>query len=146
MCAAPEAPGPPFVEVVAALYVGAAGILVQQRPAHVSQPLAWEFPGGKVDPGESPEQALRRECQEELGVEVEVGPLAYTQRHAYPEKIIRLRLYHVRLRGTGTPAPLAACQLAYLQPQQLRPEAFCAADAPILAALRDGSLVAGAWS
>jgi 8-oxo-dGTP diphosphatase len=128
------------VEVVAALCFGPSGVLVQQRPAHVSQPLAWEFPGGKVDPGESAGDALRRECFEELGLAVGVGDLAFEVRHTYPEKTIRLRLYHVRLPADAVPQPLAARALAFLPPETLVVDSFCAADATIVEALREGRL------
>jgi 8-oxo-dGTP diphosphatase len=70
-------------QVVAALIVKDAKVLVCQRTRHQSMPLKWEFPGGKVEPGEDHRDALRRELEEELGIIAEVGPLVTTIQHTY---------------------------------------------------------------
>ena len=72
-------------QVVAALIVKNAKVLVCQRTRHQSMPLKWEFPGGKVEPGEDHRDALRRELEEELGILAEIGPLVTTIRHTYKE-------------------------------------------------------------
>ena len=75
-------------EVVAALIRRDGRILICQRPPRQSHPLKWEFVGGKIEPGETPEQALARECREELGIEVQVGGLFMEVTHDYPDKTI----------------------------------------------------------
>lgn len=72
-------------QVVAALIVKNDKVLVCQRTKHQSMPLKWEFPGGKVEPGEDLGAALRRELEEELGILAEIGPLVTTIRHTYGE-------------------------------------------------------------
>jgi 8-oxo-dGTP diphosphatase len=130
------------IEVVAALIWRAETLLVQQRPLGVSQALAWEFPGGKIEAQEAPEEALLRECHEELGVQVSVGPLAWEVTHAYPEKHIRLRLYHATVEAEANVVCRQAKCLAWQQTKDLQSEAFCAADIPIVEALRRGELQA----
>lgn len=71
-------------QVVAALILKKDKLLVCQRTRHQTMPLKWEFPGGKVEPGEAAEEALRRELQEELGIDAKIGPLVTTIRHTYP--------------------------------------------------------------
>lgn len=88
------------VEVAIALICRGGRVFLQRRnPAGVVLPGRWEFPGGKVEPGESSEQALRRELREEVGLEVDaVQPLAALE-HAYPDRRIRLHSYLVELAG-----------------------------------------------
>jgi 8-oxo-dGTP diphosphatase len=69
--------------VVAALIVRDHRLLVCQRTRHQTMPLKWEFPGGKVEPGEAPEAALHRELEEELGILATIGPKVATIRHSY---------------------------------------------------------------
>lgn len=68
-------------------------VLIFQRAQHVSGAGFWEFPGGKIEAGESPEQALIREIREELNIQIKVGDLVSTHQHDYPEKQIELSLY-----------------------------------------------------
>jgi len=70
-------------QVVAALIIRDQKVLVCQRTRHQSMPLKWEFPGGKVEPGEDHRDALRRELEEELGILAEIGPLVTTIQHTY---------------------------------------------------------------
>ena len=89
-----------MTEVVAALIWRDRQFLIGQRPAHKARGLMWEFVGGKVEPGETPEQALIRECREELGVTVAVGPVFCTVTHVYPDLTVHLTLFHAA-PGTG---------------------------------------------
>ena len=82
-----------MVEVVAALIERGERFLICQRPAHKARGLLWEFVGGKVEPHETPEQALARECREELGVELRVGPKFFEVTHAYPDIEVHLTLF-----------------------------------------------------
>ena len=112
-------------------------LLVQQRLATKSRANLWEFPGGKVEPGESDAAALRRECQEELGVVLLVGEKLWSTVHAYTDLTVELVLY----RGTiisGEPKPLGAQALRYCTPEQMRGLPFCEADLPLIEALLAG--------
>jgi 8-oxo-dGTP diphosphatase len=73
--------------------------LITQRPPTASLPLLWEFPGGRVEEGESDEQALARELREEMGIEVEIGAEAMNTHHEYPNYAIDFRVFRCRLRS-----------------------------------------------
>ena len=120
------------VRVVAALIETAPGrYLVQQRLPGKSRELLWEFPGGKVEPGESDAQALVREAREELGVRLEVGPERFAVRHAYQDLTVDLHLYDARILE-GTPAPLGAHALRAVTAEEMLGMPFCEADLPLL--------------
>ena len=108
--------------------------LVQQRLPGKSRPLLWEFPGGKVEPGETDQTALARECREELAVELEVGRRRWSTVHAYPDLEVELVLYEARI-VSGNPAPLGAQALEWATPERMRELPFCEADLPLLEAL-----------
>ena len=124
-----------ITEVVAALIRDAEGrLLICQRPAHKARGLLWEFPGGKVEKGESPEAALIRECGEELDVSLSVGELYMQVTHAYPDVTVRLSLYHATIL-TGQPKRLEHADLRWEAPGKLAGYAFCPADTEIIARL-----------
>ena len=81
-------------EVVAALIWDQDRFMICQRPAHKARGLLWEFVGGKVEPGETREQALIRECQEELAVTLNVGEVIMDVVHEYPDLTVHLTLFH----------------------------------------------------
>ncbi len=83
-----------MTEVVAALIWEKNRFLICQRPAHKARGMLWEFVGGKVEPGETKQQALIRECQEELGITVKPAELFMELTHVYPDLTIHLSLYH----------------------------------------------------
>ena len=126
-----------MVEVVAALLVRGERFLACQRPAHKARGLLWEFVGGKVETGESPEQALRRECREELGVRLDVGPEFFQVRHVYPDIEVHLRLFRALLDDCE-PQRLEHNALRWLRPEEIDGFAFCPADEAILARLKQG--------
>ena len=90
--------------VVAAVIEDIDRFLVTRRQPGVHLAGMWEFPGGKIDPGETHEAALRRELLEELGVETEVGARIHRAEHAYPDRTIELHFYRCALRGVPRPA------------------------------------------
>lgn len=99
----------------------------------------WEFPGGKVEPGEGEEAALVRELQEELDVPVSVGARLWEGTHAYPDLEVELVLYATRLLD-GVPWAVTAQQLAWCTFGEMQTRAFCEADVPLIAGLIDGTV------
>ncbi|MBP6750919.1 MAG: Nudix family hydrolase, partial [Xanthomonadaceae bacterium] len=96
----------------------------------------WEFPGGKVDPGETPEQALVRELREELGIDAEVGEPVIVVPQRYPHKRLRLDVRRIA-RWRGSVKGLDGQALAWVPPHKLSSYAMPDADRPVVAALRD---------
>ena len=124
------------VRVVAALIAHPKGdrFLIQQRLPLARRGLLWEFPGGKVEPGESDAEALVRECREELGIELLVGKCRWRGRHRYDDIEVELVLYEAEILR-GTPAPLGAHALRFASLEEMRGLPFCDADLPLLGAL-----------
>ena len=120
-----------MLEVVAALIWKEDQFLICQRPENKSRPLLWEFPGGKVEPGETKEAAILRECREELGCDLTVGSMFYEVTHAYPERSIHLTLFHCFLCGK-LPRALEHHDLRWVQEAQLKDYPFCPADREII--------------
>ena len=94
-----------MTEVVAALIWNQDKFMICQRPAHKARGLLWEFVGGKVEPGETKEQALIRECQEELAITLDVGEVFMDVVHEYPDLTVHLTLFHATIRE-GIPQKL----------------------------------------
>jgi 8-oxo-dGTP diphosphatase len=116
--------------VTAGLILEKEKILVTQRKEEDSQGLLWEFPGGKVKPGEEPRQALKRELMEELGIEVEVGMIFDTVFHIYPENPIFLLIYSCQIQK-GIPKPLGCHDLQWVTAEELKQLPMPAADGPV---------------
>jgi 8-oxo-dGTP diphosphatase len=113
-------------------------VLLAQRPEGKSMAGLWEFPGGKVEPGETPEVALIRELKEELGIDTWqscLAPLTFAS-HAYPEFHLLMPLFVCR-RWQGTATPREGQALAWVRPGSLRDYPMPPADLPLVAILRD---------
>ncbi|HSK67873.1 MAG TPA: (deoxy)nucleoside triphosphate pyrophosphohydrolase [Candidatus Limnocylindria bacterium] len=123
-----------ITEVVAALVRREGRVLICRRPAHKARGLLWEFPGGKVEPGEAPREALVRECREELGVTLEVGELYMRVVHEYTDITVGLGLYEARV-PEGEPQALEHAEIRWALPGELGEYAFCPADTEIVARL-----------
>lgn len=125
-----------MTEVVAALIWAQDKFMVCQRPAHKARGLLWEFVGGKVELGETKEQALIRECQEELGVTLSVGEVFMDVIHKYPDLTVHLTLFHATIRE-GTPQKLEHNDIRWITVSEIDQYAFCPADEEILRRLKD---------
>ena len=130
-----EGEGKKAVEVVAALIWEGDRFLACQRPAHKDRGLLWEFPGGKVEPGETKAQALIRECQEELNITLAVGEPFMEMTHAYPDLTIHLTLLHSSV-AEGTPQLLEHKAMRWVTTVEMDELPFCPADTVILDRLR----------
>lgn len=122
-------------EVVAALIWDGGRFMVCQRPAHKARGLLWEFVGGKVEPGETKGQALVRECREELGITVAVGPVFMEVLHEYPDLNVHLTLFRASI-VEGTPQKLEHNDIRWITPDEIGEYPFCPADEEILRAIR----------
>ncbi len=129
----------PMILVVAVALVDADGrILIAQRPAGKSMAGLWEFPGGKIEKGERPEEALIRELREELDIAVKeacLAPFTFAS-HAYGEFHLLMPLYICR-RWDGTPRPVVHAALKWVRPRDMSAYAMPAADLPLIPMLRD---------
>ncbi len=124
-----------MTEVVAALIWDADRFLICQRPAHKARGLLWEFVGGKVEPGETPQQALIRECAEELGIRICCKDVFTTVIHEYPDLTVHLTLYNAEI-SHGTPQLLEHNNLQWITPEMIPEYDFCPADEEILRKIR----------
>ena len=129
----------PVVLVVAVALIDRDGrILIAQRPEGKSMAGLWEFPGGKVEPGESPDAALIRELQEELGVDTRqscLAPLTFAS-HAYDDFHLLMPLYGCRV-WKGIPRAKEGQKLDWVRPMQLTDYPMPPADVPLVAMLQD---------
>ena len=123
-----------MTQVVAALIWAEDKFLICQRPAHKARGLLWEFVGGKVEPGETKEQALARECREELAVTLDVGEVFMDVVHTYPDLTVHLTLFHASI-AEGTPQLLEHNDIRWITPAEIPQYEFCPADQAILARL-----------
>ena len=120
-----------MTDVVAALIWNQDTFMICQRPPHKARGLLWEFVGGKVDPGETMEEALARECREELDVSIAIENIFTQVTHEYPDITIRLTLYQCSI-ASGTPKRLEHVDIQWIHPDQIPNYAFCPADYEIL--------------
>ncbi|MBI3772323.1 MAG: Nudix family hydrolase [Gammaproteobacteria bacterium] len=125
-----------FLHVAAAVIVDDQGrVLIAQRPLDKHQGGLWEFPGGKVEPGEEVLAALDRELQEEVGINIEQARPLIRVQHRYPERAVLLDVWRVD-RFRGRPEGREGQAIAWLTPEELPSRAFPAANVPIIAAAR----------
>lgn len=125
-----------ITEVVAALIWEGDRFMICQRPAHKARGLLWEFVGGKVDPGETHEQALVRECREELDVTVSVGDVFMEVLHEYPDLLVRLTLFNATI-AQGVPKMLEHNDIRWICVKEIPNFDFCPADEDILKKLME---------
>lgn len=129
--------GPPLdpkrgvIDVAAGLVFGNRRLLITQRPPGGHLAGLWEFPGGKLEAGETFEAALVRELHEELGIEVAVGREFCRIQHAYPQREVRLRFFVCSI-ASGTPEPIGCSAVAWVGPQDLSRFEFPEADRQLL--------------
>lgn len=120
-----------MIEVVAALIWDNDKFMICQRPAHKARALLWEFVGGKVEPGETKEQALVRECLEELAVTLSVSDVFMDVVHEYPDIIVHLTLFNATI-AEGIPQKLEHNNIRWITPAEIPNYNFCPADEEIL--------------
>jgi 8-oxo-dGTP diphosphatase len=123
------------VRVVAAVIRRAGRILVTRRHGHAERGGQWEFPGGKVEPGEGEEDALRREILEELDCEVAVGAILARTVHRYPDLEVELAFFACEIPAETVPRLVGAAAMEWAEPGRLAEYDFCEADRPVLPVL-----------
>jgi len=125
------------VIVAAAVLIERGRVLLTQRKKGTHLAGAWEFPGGKVEPGEDPRDALVRELREEVGIEVDVGDPVEVTFHAYAEKSVLLLFFAVtRREGSPDPQPIDVAAVQFAMADALDDALFPPADVPVLAKVR----------
>jgi len=129
-------PGAARVVVSAAVVRRDGAFLVTRRPRGVHLEGCWEFPGGKCEPGESHEECLRREIEEELGVGVRVGRQIFEVAHDYPDRIVELHFFACDL--DGEPLPLLGQEMRWVYGELLPSLEFPPADAELIRLLKSG--------
>ena len=125
-----------MIEVVAALIWRDEKFMICQRPAHKARGLLWEFVGGKVEKGETKEQALIRECKEELDVVLSVGEVFMDVIHEYPDITVQLTLLNATI-AEGEPQKLEHNDIQWITPNEIPNYEFCPADEEILQKIKE---------
>ncbi|MDO4379971.1 MAG: (deoxy)nucleoside triphosphate pyrophosphohydrolase [Clostridia bacterium] len=125
-----------MVQVVAALIRNGKRFLICRRPAHKARGLLWEFVGGKVEKGETKEQALVRECREELDVTVKVGNVFTELIHEYPDITVDLTLFNAEIES-GEIKLLEHSAIDWITPDEIGNFEFCPADKDILKKIKN---------
>lgn len=124
-----------IIDVVGAIITDGDRYLVGQRAANKAQGGLWEFMGGKIEQGETPEQALARECREELSLEIENEHIIDSVIHEYPEKTIRLILISCSPKSGSIPKALEHQQIRWVTVEEMTNMPFCPADRDLLPVL-----------
>lgn len=129
-----------MIQVTAGILRDGERVLVCQRRAGGRFGLKWEFPGGTLETGESPEACLQRELQEELGIAAEVGSQVHATEHRYPNGVaVHLRFFRI-LRFEGTPANRIFERIAWVRPDELPGYDFLEADRELVEMLARGEI------
>lgn len=129
-----------MVIVTAGILTDGGRVLICQRRAGSRFPLKWEFPGGKVEDGETPEASLRRELREELAIEADVGPEIHKTEHRYPSGFaVRLLFFRIT-RYTGTPMNRAFERIEWVRPADLAHFDFLEADRALVERMVRGEI------
>jgi len=126
-----------MIDVTAAILTQAGRVLIARRKPGASQAGMWEFPGGKVRQGETPEKCLKREIREELGLDIAVGTFLGESIHAYAGQSIRLLAYCAHIEA-GAPVLNDHAEVKWVRFDELGRFTFCAADMPFVRMLGDG--------
>ncbi len=125
-----------MTEVVAALIWQDGKFLICQRPAHKARGLLWEYVGGKVEPGETRQEALARECKEELDICLSVGDIFFEVDHVYPDITIHLTLFNASI-ASGEIQMLEHNDIRWIRPSEIPDYEFCPADESINQAIME---------
>lgn len=120
-----------MVKVVAALIKSGEKFLICKRPKNKARGLLWEFAGGKVEKGESDEDALIRECKEELKITVKVREKFASVIYEYPDITVDLTVYNAEITK-GKPQKTEHSEIKWIKPQEIKNYTFCPADKDIL--------------
>ena len=120
-----------MIEVVAALILNNGKFMICQRPENKSRALLWEFPGGKVEAGETKEAALARECREELDIELSVGAVFAESTFVYPDISVHLSLFEAEI-VSGEPKLLEHRDIRWITPEEAHLFEFSPADVPFV--------------
>lgn len=126
-------------DVVAALIWDNDSFMICQRPVNKTRALQWEFVGGKTEDGETKEEALIRECKEEIGVTVSVGDIFFEVDHEYPDIFIHLTLFNCKI-ASGEIKMLEHNDIRWIVPEEIPQYEFCPADKDILEKLMNPDL------
>ena len=128
-----------MIEVVAALIWDNDRFMICQRPENKARGLLWEFVGGKVEPGETYEEALIRECQEELGVVIDPSDVFMDVVHEYPDLTVHLTVFNSEIIS-GTLKKIEHNDIKWITPADIPNYNFCPADKEILARIKSNQL------
>ena len=128
------------IHVAAGILCDADGcVLLTERVGDVAFAGQWEFPGGKIDSGETSEMALQRELREELGIEIAAGQLFQNVQHDYPDRQVNIDFFLVT-QWTGKPSGLQGQKLKWLRIELLDEQSVLAADVPVIVALQQSNI------
>ena len=123
-------------DVTAAVFIKDGRVMICRRPPNKGNALKWEFPGGKSEPGETLEECLKRECEEELGIEISVGREICATEYEYPDITVKLHFMLSKIVG-GTPELKEHVDIKYITKSELSDYDFCPADRDIVKILAE---------